>query len=836
MISHARRLLVIPTSLSISSPLSSLCLQLFLSSTTSSGVSPTSCLCLTVNSQTQHHNHSNLLSICSSLKSIPQTKQTHALAVVQGLLPESVSLSAALILNYATFGDFNSFRNIFEHSVPFCRTAFLWNTLMRGNLIAGIYDDFATYNRMIRSNIRPDDHTFPSILKMCADYSVVQKGKEVHGFVVKAGLGSELYVGNTLLVFYSCCGSLRDVRNVFDEMTERDVVSWNTTIGALSVYECYHEAVNFFFDMKLESGFMPNLVTVVSVLPVCARLEDEGMSRLVHCYVVKVGLDNQVKIGNALVDAYGKCGNVGSSRQVFDEMVEKNVISWNAIITSYAHVGFYNDALHMFIAMIDTREKPNGVTISSTLPVLVELECFDTGKEIHGFCIRMGLDSDLFIANSLIDMYAKSEHPSQASNVFYRMGLRNVVSWNAMVANFTQNSCELVAIDYVRRMQDHGEKPNAVTFTNVLPACARVSYLCSGKEIHARSIRDGFASDLFLSNTLTDMYAKCGQINLARKIFDVSLRDHITYNILIVGYSQTGECLESLNLFREMGVMGLKQDTVSLVGIIAACANLAALKKGKEIHGFVVRNLFHTHLFVANSLLDLYTKCGRTVLAQNVFEHISDRDAASWNTMILGHGMLGEVDTAIDLFEAMREDIVDYDAVSFVAVLSACSHRGLVEKGKRYFEEMLAKGIRATHLHYACMVDLLGRAGLMKEAVELIKELPIEPDAAIWAALLGVCRIHGNVEVAVWAAEHLFLLKPDHCGYYILLSNMLSEAGRWDEAKRVRELMKSHGVDKNPGCSWVQVRERVHTFLVGESVEELNSVLWVVKSGCRVYV
>ncbi|KDP38620.1 hypothetical protein JCGZ_03973 [Jatropha curcas] len=397
-----------------------------------------------------------------------------------------------------------------------------------------------------------------------------------------------------------------------------------------------------------------------------------------------------------------------------------------------------------------------------------------------------------------------------------------------MVANFAQNRLELAAIELVRQMQADGEILNMVTFTNVLPACARMGLFRAGKEIHARAIRMGCFVDLFVSNALTDMYAKCGCLNLAQSTFSISLRDEVSYNILIVGYSNTTKCAESLSLFIEMGSMGLTRDVISYTGVFSACANLGAFKQGKEIHGLVVRKHLHMHTFIANSLLDFYTKCGRIDLAHKVFDEIPKKDTASWNTMILGYGMLGDLNIAIRLFEAMKEDGVEYDSVSYIAVLSACSHGRLVEKGKEYFKEMQARNIKPTKMHYACVVDLLGRAGLMEEAVEFIKGLPIKPDANIWGALLGACRIYGNIKLASWAAEHLFKLKPQHSGYYTILSNVYAEAGKWDEANRVRELMKSRGAKKNPGCSWVQINDQVHTFVAGEEI--VSSGLWLAES------
>ncbi|XP_030522256.2 pentatricopeptide repeat-containing protein At4g14170-like [Rhodamnia argentea] len=775
--------------------------------------------------------HADLLAVCSISQSLRRTKQCHALGIVGRSLPRSVSLCASLILSYAGYGDIAAGRVLFRQTFGHCHTAFLWNTLIRAHSVCGAHDGFETYNAMIRSGVRPDGHTFPFVFKVCADFVEVKKGMEIHVVVFKLGFNGDVYVGNTLLQFYGNCGDLRGAEKVFDEMAERDVVSWNTVIGVFSVNGLYEEAFEFFNNMNSRSGMRPNMVSVISVLPVCAGLEDEVMASQIHAYTVKVGLVTNVTVGNALVDAYAKCGNGVASRHFFDKMVEKNEVSWNAIITGFAYGERNVDALVMFRSMVFEGLKPDSVTISSMLPVLVELQLFDLAKEVHAYSIRMGVETDLFISNSLIDMYAKSGHPTEASRVFNKMKVYNVVSWNAMIANFTQNRREVEAINLIREMQVHGEVPSSLSFTNVLPACARMGLLSTGKEIHARTFRMGESFDVFISNALTDMYAKCGCLNLARKVFSMSQRDEVTYNILIVGYSQTSYCLESLSLLKEMHSMGMNYDIVSFVGAISACANTAAIKHGKEIHGLLVRKQFHMHLFVANSLLDLYMKCGKIDIAGEVFDRMPYRDVASWNTMIMGYGMLGEIETAINLFEEMMNDGVEYDSVSFIAVLSACSHGGLIEKGREYFKEMRCQNLEPTQMHYACMVDLLGRAGLFEEALELIKGLAFKPDVNIWGALLGACRMHGNIELGCWAADHLFKLKPDHCGYYVLLSNLFAEAGRWDEADRVRELMKSRAVKKNPGFSWVQTRDKVHAFVVGEKVDDLDPFVWLAEAG-----
>ncbi|GFP97614.1 pentatricopeptide repeat-containing protein at1g18485 [Phtheirospermum japonicum] len=805
-----------------------------LASSTRIRLHPLSFLSTTAPSPPQRRPTADILPLCAAAPSLSAAQQAHALAIIHGHLPFSVSISAALILSYANHQSHPStLQSLFNQTVPFSRSSFLHNTLIRACTILStgthkkcVFElGFLLYNDLLRdANLRPDDYTFPFVLKLSADFMRVSKGLEVHGRLIKAGCDDDVFVNNTLVLFYGSCGDLRSAQKVFDEMPERDLISWNTCIRIFSDNEYRLESFGLFKDMISTSGFLPNVVSVVSVLPVCAGLEEDRLVNLIHCYVFKVGLYGEIRVGNALVDAYGKCRNIQALKLVFDEMSERNEVSWNSIIGGFSYKGFNRNALDCFKEMIKERVKLSTVTIATILPTLSELNLFDNGKELHSFCIKMGMDSDVFVANAIIDMYGKQNRFFEASYVFDNMDNKNIVSWNTMIGNCAQNGLESNALNLLREMQAHGENPNSVTVTNILPACARLGSLCHGKEIHARSIRLTSAFDLFISNALTDMYAKCGRLDLAQTVFKISPRDEVSYNILIMGYSQTSEPSNSLSLFTEMERLGLSLDTISYMGALSACTNMAAVKEGKQIHAFATKRFFHEHLFIANSLLDMYTKCGRIDIAMKVFDKIPKRDTASWNTMILGFGMLGELNTAFQLFEAMKDDDnVEYDSVSYIAVLSACSHGGLVEKGKMYFNDMLAQNIKSSEMHYACMVDLLGRSGLMDEAVELINGLSVKPGANVWGALLGASRIHGNVDLGCWAAERLLEVKPDHPGYYVLLSNMYAEAGRWDEADRIRKVMSGRNVKKSPGCSWVQTEDQVHGFVAGK---RFDPYLW----------
>lgn len=671
---------------------------------------------------------------------------------------------------------------------------------------------------MFCSNIRPDELTFPFALTAAARAKHVHKGQELHASALKLGFLSHVFVGNTLLNFYGSCGLVSDAGKVFDEMPQKDVVSWNSVISLLSDSGLFSDSLNWFLRLK-RSGFEVNSVSLMSVIPACVSEKEEKFGIGIHGLGTKTGLVNVLTVGNALVDMYGSFSHIDASMEMFSSLPERNEVSWNSIIGCLVHVGLYEEALEMLRNMLGHGLCPSSITITSFVPALIELGRFDLGREVHAYALRRQMYTDVYVANSSIDMYAKSGCPKKARYIFDMIDSPNTVSWNAMIYNYAQNKLEMDALALVREMVRNGEAPNSVTFTNLLPACARIASFRKGKELHAMSVRNGSIFDLFVSNAFIDMYVKCGRIALARKVFNWSERDDISYNTMIMGYSQSQFCIEALKLFIEMREIGIKHDMISFMGALSACTNLSAFKKAKEIHCQVIRKLLSNHLFVANSLLDLYAKAGNFEIATRVFRRISKRDVTSWNSLILGYGQHGVVDTVFRLFDEMPLDGVAYDQVSYIAVLSACGHSGLVNKGRFYFSQMLQdENVKPKNSHYTCMVDILGRAGLLTEAEELIKGMPFEPNCDVWGALLGACRIYGDIEMARWAAMHLFKLKPDNSGYYAVLSNMYAEVGRWEEADEIRRLMKDRKVKKNPGYSWVHSDSRVGTFFSGELV------------------
>eukprot|EP01018_Ginkgo_biloba_P002728 Gb_38067 [translate_table: standard] len=592
-----------------------------------------------------------------------------------------------------------------------------------------------------------------------------------------------------------------------------------------------------------------NSSTYVCLLQACIKKAALPEGKLVHTHMNERGIRVDRLLWNTLVNMYTKCGSLMDARRVFDQMPERDVCSWTVMIAAYSKHGFAEEALTMFSQMRRTGIQPNQFTFASVLPACADLTALEQGKEIHYELVRAGFQSDVFVENALVDMYAKCGDIQKARDIFDKMPQRDIVSWTAMVSGYVQSGQHRDALELFGQMQLAGVKSDSKIFASVLPACADLTALEQGMEIHEKIIRSGFQTDVFVENALVDMYAKCGSIEKAREIFDtMHQRDVVSWTALIVGYTQNGyvdealklfqempernvfswtamiagyvqngQAVEALKLFRQMQQVGVKPVSKTFASVLPACANLAALEQGTEIHVEIIRNGFDSDLFVGNALVDMYSKCGKIEKARDLFDKMPQRDEVSWNTMIAGYGMHGYGKEALKLFEQMQHSGMNPDHVTLVSVLSACCHARLVDEGCQYFECMSQHyHITPAMQHYGCMVDLLGRAGRLDEAQDFINKMPLKPDATVWRCLLGACRIHNDLELGEYVAEQLFELDPTNAAPYVLLSNIYAAAGRWDDTENVRRMMKDRRVKKTPGCSWIEVNKHVHAFLVGD--------------------
>eukprot|EP01018_Ginkgo_biloba_P030410 Gb_26158 [translate_table: standard] len=609
----------------------------------------------------------------------------------------------------------------------------------------------AILQQMAQLGIPIDPDTFGALLDACGNMKALTEGKQVHAHMIINGIKPNMFLWFKLISMYSNCGSLVYARLIFEKMPNWHVYSWNLMIKGYVTFGYCEEALALYYQMQRHS-ILPNNYTFPFVLKACAGLAALTKGKEIHNYTIKRGYESDVFVGSALIDMYAKCGSLEFAHNVFDKMSQRNVVTWNALIAGYIQNGNCEEAVKLF-------------------------------------------------------------HEMQVGGV-----KQNVVTWNVMIAGHTQNGHANEALKLFRQMQLAGVKPNSVTIASVLPACALVEDLEQGKEIHDYIANCGFESDVFVVSALVDMYAKCGSVEVARQEFDkMSQRNVVSWNAMIAGYAQNEHANEALKLFSQMQLAGIKPNSFTLASVLPACAHLAAMQPGKEIHGYIIRSRLDSDTYSGSALIDMYAKCGCINIARQVFDKISIRDVALWNSMIVAYGVHGHGKDALMLFTEMQLAGMMPDQITFTAILSACSHAGFVKEGWQYFDSMSRDYQIAPRMeHYACMVDLLGRAGHLDEAQYFINNMPLEPSADVWGALLGACRIHGNIVVGEHAAEHLFELEPQNTGYYILLSNIYAEAGRWDDVAKVRTMLRGRGLKKTPGCSWIVVDNTVHEFLVGD--------------------
>ncbi|CAH8271332.1 unnamed protein product [Arabidopsis lyrata] len=696
-------------------------------------------------------------------KTISQVKLIHQKLLSFGIL--TLNLTSHLISTYISLGCLSHAVSLLRRFPPSDAGVYHWNSLIRS------YGNNGRANKCLSSfclmhslSWTPDNYTFPFVFKACGEISSVRCGDSSHALSRVTGFMSNVFVGNALVAMYSRCGSLSDARKVFDEMPVWDVVSWNSIIESYAKLGKPKMALEMFSKMTNEFGFRPDDITLVNVLPPCASVGTRSLGKQFHGFAVTSEMIQNMFVGNCLVDMYAKFGMMDEANTVFSNMPVKDVVSWNAMVAGYSQIGRFEDAVRLFEQMQEEK-------------------------------IKM-----------------------------------DVVTWSAAISGYAQRGLGYEALGVCRQMLSSGIKPNEVTLISVLSGCASVGALMHGKEIHCYAIKypmdlrkNGHGDENMVINQLIDMYAKCKKVDIARAMFD-SLspkeRDVVTWTVMIGGYSQHGDANKALELLSEMFEEDCqtRPNAFTISCALVACASLAALSIGKQIHAYALRNQQNAvPLFVSNCLIDMYAKCGDIGDARLVFDNMMEKNEVTWTSLMTGYGMHGYGEEALGIFEEMRRIGFKLDGVTLLVVLYACSHSGMIDQGMEYFNRMKTDfGVSPGPEHYACLVDLLGRAGRLNAALRLIEEMPMEPPPVVWVALLSCCRIHGKVELGEYAAKKITELASNNDGSYTLLSNMYANAGRWKDVTRIRSLMRHKGIKKRPGCSWVEGIKGTTTFFVGD--------------------
>ncbi|KAL9665489.1 hypothetical protein QQ045_020909 [Rhodiola kirilowii] len=469
-------------------------------------------------------------------------------------------------------------------------------------------------------------------------------------------------------------------------------------------------------------------------------------------------------------------------------------------------------------------------TYDSLLTECINRRSFRDGQLVHAHMIKTDYKPPVYLRTRLIVFYNRCDCLRDARAVFDEMPERNVVSWTAMISTYSKREHGSEALSLFVQMLRSGVIANEFTFATVLTMCAGSSGFHLGRQVHSLIIKSKCEAHIFVGSSLLDMYAKAGRIQEARSIFEtLPERDVVSCTAIISGYAQLGLDEEAIDMFRRLCINGMYSNYVTFASLLTALSGLAALEYGRQVHGHVFRLELPFYMVLENSLIDMYSKCGKSLYSRNIFDSMAERTTVSWNAMLVccsKHGMGREV---VELFRLMKEDnTVKPDEITFLAVLSGCSHGGMQDRGLDIFDEMVngKYGMAPKIEHYACVVDLLGRAGLVERAFEFVKQMPFEPTPAILGSLLGACRVHSNVKIGQLAGHRLLEIEPENAGNYVILSNLFASSGRWEDVRRLRELMTEKAVKKEPGRSWIELEQTLHTFHAGDRSHPENKALF----------
>ncbi|KAL6522869.1 hypothetical protein OROHE_016716 [Orobanche hederae] len=683
------------------------------------------------------------------------------------------------------------------------------------------------YCEMRKLGVYPTPYVFSSIISACTKINSFEPGEQLHALIVKWGFSSEIYVCNALAALYSRCGDLTSAELVFSGMQRKDKVTFNTLISGFAMRGAIEKSLELFYQMQAES-LKPDSVTVACLFGTCASMGDLRKGLQLHSHAIKAGMCSDIIIEGSMLNLYVKCSDVKTAHKFFLATRKHNVVLWNAMLVAYGQMGRLEESFGIYSQMQIEGLQPNAHTYPSILRTCTSVGALDLGEQVHTQVIKTGFQPNVYICSVLIDMYAKNGELETALKIFRRLNEDDIVSWTAMIAGYAQHDMFSEAIKLFGEMQERGIQSDNIGLASVISACAGIQALDQGRQIHSQSIVSGYSSDISIGNALVCLYARCGCILEAHSAFErISSRDNVTWNGLISGFAQSGNNEEALKVFSKM-IQAQEEATIFTYGsAVSASANLTKKNLGKQIHSRIIKTGYDIETEVCNVLVTLYAKCGCLNGARKVFVGIPHRNDVSWNAMITGYSQHGYGRQAIELFEDMKKLQILPNHITFVGVLTACSHVGLVEEGLSYFKSMSEHhGLVPKQEHYACVVDVLGRAGQICRAKAFVESMPIEPDAMVWRTLLSACTVHKNREIGELAGRHLLELEPKDSATYVLMSNMYAITGKWDYRDRARTLMRDRGVKKEPGRSWVEVKNLVHAFFVGDRLHPLADEIY----------
>ncbi|XP_031475000.1 putative pentatricopeptide repeat-containing protein At3g01580 [Nymphaea colorata] len=743
-------------------------------------------------------------------KDLKSLQKTHALLIQTALVEDSFYINR-LINAYAENARLEDAILVFEHAKK--TNIFIWNSVIRWAYLCGFNRVALDYFYRLLDHheaIKFDVCSVKFALRACFDLGSVEDGVFIHRQVYKIDgeMLRNFYVCAEFIHMYGGLGCIDSARQVFDEMSERNEVVWSLMISKY-IHNGYDgEAMSLFSRMRYE-GFSFNSFIMVSLIGFSASLIDLSLGSCIHGCAIKSGLAGDSFVRTSLVDMYVKCGCINDAYRVLGEVLEPNIATWNSIISGSVNRYLFGDAVRLFKKVQLSDLRPNLVTMLSLISACAGLGSGKLCRCIHSFTVKLGIDTHLKVGNALLEMYSSIGAIDDVSKLFNIMQVKDVISWTTMINMYGSAGCPVNAMQFFWQMRSANVEPDMVSMVALLSACAVLGDIQKLKIFHNQIILWGLEFELHIGNSLISVYFKCGDMQSAEMLFSLmSQKSQVTWGAMIAGYIMNGQAENSMRLMIKMVTEDQtnKMDAALLVNGLSAIADLANLALCKQVHAYMITTGLEECSTVQNALISAYSKCGVVVDARKVFDKMNQKDTVSWNAIISGHGINGDGESAVSLYQEMgRRNEVQRDSITYTSILNVCSHAGLVDEGLNIFSNMVTDAvIKPEAEHYACVVDMLARAGRLSEAEKFVTHIVEEPSSSLYGAFLSGCRLYGHVNFV----EHVVHMVPDgdpaDPGHSVLLSNIYTAASMFDEAAKHRFSMKIKGLMKKPGMSVVQ--------------------------------
>ncbi|CAA7055384.1 unnamed protein product [Microthlaspi erraticum] len=592
-------------------------------------------------------------------------------------------------------------------------------------------------------------------------------------------------------------------------------------MSALSVVERRVVKSNKFASFLPNSiEALPRLKHLNHLLTVCGKSNHLRTGESIHAHLIVTNQASRAKDAwqiNSLINLYTKCGKTVNARKVFDLMPQRNVVSWTSLMKGYQDSGFDSEVLKMFKSMVfsgESESRPNEYVATVVLKSCSSSLRLEEGKQCHGCFLKHGLTSHEFVRNCLVYMYSSCSGTREAIRILDNLQYCDLLAYNSALSGYLEFGALREGVDVLRKMAREDFVWDNFTYMSCLKLCSSLKDLEMARQIHSRIVRAGLDEE-GVTGALINMYGKCGKVLYAQRVYDNTKdRNIVMKTSLMDAYFQDKSFEDALNLFAEMDTKEVHPNDYTFAVLLNSVSELSLLKHGDLVHGLVVKSGFQSHVMVCNALVNMYAKSGSIEDTWKVFSGMSFRDRVTWNTLICGFSHHGLGREALEAFDKMMTSGEIPNHITFIGVLQACSHIGFVEEGHYYFNQVMKQfGVEPDLRHYTCIVRLLSKAGLFKEVETFMRTAPIEWDVVAWRSLLNACYVRRNYSLGKKIAEYAIEMYPNDSGMYILLSNIHAKSKEWEGVAKVRTLMKQRRVKKEPGISWISIRNQVYVFL-----------------------